>query len=128
MLKDALAGFRCSDFSWVFAGPWRYRQEMDFTPNPRWYRAAVDVGDAVARGHPQPLHAVVTHPGQVLRAVRPGVVILGSDVLVVLLGAIGHGTCTSSCNPPRDDHSVSASSVRIGKPDVTCTQHYLRLE
>jgi ABC-type oligopeptide transport system substrate-binding subunit len=24
---------------WVFAGPWRYRQEMDFKPNPYWYRA-----------------------------------------------------------------------------------------
>jgi ABC-type transport system substrate-binding protein len=24
---------------WIFAGPWRYRQEMDFTPNPHWYRA-----------------------------------------------------------------------------------------
>jgi peptide/nickel transport system substrate-binding protein/oligopeptide transport system substrate-binding protein len=24
---------------WVFDGPWRYRQEMDFIPNPHWYRA-----------------------------------------------------------------------------------------
>jgi peptide/nickel transport system substrate-binding protein/oligopeptide transport system substrate-binding protein len=24
---------------WIFAGPWRYQQEMAFVPNPRWYRA-----------------------------------------------------------------------------------------
>jgi len=61
-------------------------RRLDMVPGGQ----VADVGHLPAWDHVQPPGAVVAHPGQVFRAVRPGVVVLAGDLLVVLVRALGH--------------------------------------